>query len=158
MTQYYTVVGTDNMVKLSMVTTDPTYLVGEGERLLPDSPPSPPAYSDTQRPVRGEPVPAGATEIPYTIVTDAAMVAAKEKAARSVDPLDFMERFTDTEQLAVAEATMVNAQVKLWYDKMLAAKKVNFDDTRTQAGMTALVAAGIITAERSVEILPPYVV
>ncbi len=50
---------------------------------------------------------------------------------------------------------MSNAQVKLWYDKMLAAKKVNFDDPRTQAGMVALVDAGIITTERSAEILPP---
>lgn len=157
MTQYYTVVGVDNMVKLSMITTDPDYPVGEGERLLPDSPPSPPAYSDVQRPIRGEPVPADATEIGYTIVTDDAMVVAKAKAARSVDPIDFMERFTDAEQLAVVEATMTNASVKLWYDKMLAAKKVNFDDTRTQAGMAALVAAGIITEARSVEILPPYV-
>ncbi len=54
---------------------------GDGERLLPDSPPSPPAYSDVQRPVRGEPVPAEATEIPYTIVTDDAMVAAKAQAS-----------------------------------------------------------------------------
>jgi hypothetical protein len=81
------------------------------------------------------------------------MVADKAKAMRTIAPLDFMERFTDAEQLAVAGATMINAQVKLWYDKMLAAKNINFDDPRTVAGMNALVASGIITAARSAAIL-----
>jgi len=156
MTQFYTVVGSDNMVKLSTITTDPSYTVGSGERLLPDSPPTPPAYTDVQYAVRIEPVPADAIEVPYTIMTSQEMVAAKIVAGRTCEPLDFMERFSDEEQLAIAQATMSNAQVKLWYDKMLASKNVVFDDVRTQVGMTTLVNAGIITAQRSLEIIPTY--
>lgn len=62
--------------------------------------------------------------------------------------LEYLDLFTEAEQLAVVSATMVNAQVKLWYDKMLAASSITIADPRTAEGLDALVSAGLLTAER----------
>jgi hypothetical protein len=67
--------------------------------------------------------------------------------------LEFLALFTDAEQLAVATAAMQSAPVKLWYDKVLAASFVTLDDPRTAAGLSDLVAAGLLTAERKAEIV-----
>lgn len=67
--------------------------------------------------------------------------------------LDFLDLFTEPEQLAVATAAMVNPQVKLWYDKMLAAGFVTRADPRTETGLDALVGAGLLTAERKAAIV-----
>lgn len=69
-------------------------------------------------------------------------------------PLQFIEKFTEEEQLAIVTATMTQPVIKLWYDKLLAAGTVDMADPRLQAGMNALVSAGLITAERKEEILP----
>lgn len=68
--------------------------------------------------------------------------------------LQFMDRFTEAEQLAIVSATMVVPQVKLWYDRMIAATEIAYKDPRTLAGLQALVAGGLLTAERIDEILP----
>lgn len=62
--------------------------------------------------------------------------------------LEFLDLFTDEEQLAVASAAMSTAQVKLWYDRMLAASFVSLSDPRTSAGLQALVSAGLLTQVR----------
>lgn len=67
--------------------------------------------------------------------------------------LEFLERFNETEQLAVVSATLANAQVKLWYDKMLAASFVDITDPRTIGGLDALVAFNLLTETRKDEIL-----
>ena len=67
--------------------------------------------------------------------------------------LQFLDLFTESEQLAVATAAMQSAQVKLWYDRTLAAMFVTLADPRTSAGLTALVGAGLLTAERRDTIL-----
>lgn len=69
-------------------------------------------------------------------------------------PLSFFERFTEAEQLAIVTATMQVPQVKLWYDKLIAATEVVYADPRVSAGMDALVVAGLITQARSEQILP----
>jgi hypothetical protein len=73
---------------------------------------------------------------------------------RSVTPLQFFERFTADEQIAIVTATLTDPVVKLWYDKLLAAQEVVFADPRLSAGLDGMVAAGLITAERKTEILP----
>lgn len=79
-----------------------------------------------------------------------------ERAALPVErrytPLQFMELFTDAEQLAIVTATLANPAVKLWYDKMLAAQQINLSDARVTAGLAALVAAGLISQERVAEL------
>lgn len=70
---YYSVIGTDGYIKLSQVTRDQYYPVGPGERLLPDTPPDPREgdyIPGVTRPVRVEPVPENATEVPYIIVNE----------------------------------------------------------------------------------------
>ena len=67
--------------------------------------------------------------------------------------LEFFDLFTDAEQLAVASAAMASAQVKLWYDRMLAASFVSLSDPRTSAGLQALVTESLITQARMDAIL-----
>lgn len=67
--------------------------------------------------------------------------------------LEYLDLFTEAEQLAVVGATMAVPQVKLWYDKMLAAGYVTSADPRTEGGLAALVGAGLLTEARKAEIL-----
>ena len=67
--------------------------------------------------------------------------------------LEFLDLFTEAEQLAVATAAMQSAQVKLWYDRTLAAMFITLADPRTEAGLDALVGAGLLTAERKAAIV-----
>ena len=67
--------------------------------------------------------------------------------------LEYLDLFTESEQLAVVSATMAVPQVKLWYDKMLAAGYITSADPRTEGGLAALVGAGLLTEARKVEIL-----
>jgi hypothetical protein len=71
-----------------------------------------------------------------------------------ITPLQFINRFTDAEQLAIVTATMQSPVVKLWYDKLLAAQSVEFADPRVASGLDSLVAAGLLTQDRALEILP----
>lgn len=75
-------------------------------------------------------------------------------APSSTTPLQFFERFTDAEQLAIVAATMSNPTVKLWYDKLLAGREVFFADPRLSSGLNSLVAAGLLTEARKAEVLP----
>ena len=67
--------------------------------------------------------------------------------------LEYLDLFTEAEQLAVATAAMTNASAKLWYDRMLAANFITLADERTEAGLDALVAAGLITSARRTAIV-----
>ncbi len=67
--------------------------------------------------------------------------------------LQFLDLFTEAEQLAIATAAMQSAQVKLWYDRTLAAMFITLADPRTEGGLQALVDGGLLTAERKAEIV-----
>lgn len=72
--------------------------------------------------------------------------------------LEYLDKFTESEQLAVVTATLANAQVKLWYDKMLAASFIDLNDPRTSAGLDSLIAANLLAPSRKSEILEPEVI
>lgn len=72
---------------------------------------------------------------------------------KQLTSLEFLDLFTEAEQLSVATAAMQSAQVKLWYDRTLAAMFITLDDPRTEAGLTALVDSGMLTSERKAEIV-----
>jgi len=72
--------------------------------------------------------------------------------------LEYLGKFTESEQLAVVSATLQNAQIKLWYDKMLAASYVDITDPRTIGGLDALIAFGLIAAPRKSAILAPELI
>lgn len=74
--------------------------------------------------------------------------------AVATTPLQFLERFTEAEQLTITAAAMQSPALRLWYDKLMAAQEVVFADPRVSAGLSALVQAGLITQARSLEILP----
>ncbi|BEV07966.1 hypothetical protein [Methylophilus sp. DW102] len=94
---------------------------------------SPPADALTEKPVQYKP--------PKTVFTS----------------LEFLDKFTESEQLAVVEATMTNAAVKLWYDRLLAASFLDLADIRIPDGLNALVSAGLLEASRVAEIMTPEV-
>jgi len=67
--------------------------------------------------------------------------------------LAYLDLFTETEQLQVVTATMQSAQVKLWYDKMLAAEYITLADVRTEQGLAVLVSLSLLTPERKAQII-----
>lgn len=68
-------------------------------------------------------------------------------------PLELLDLFTESEQLGVVGATMVEPAVKLWYDRLIAATFVTYEDPRTEAGLQALVDAELITPSRKAAIV-----
>ena len=67
--------------------------------------------------------------------------------------LEMLDLFTEAEQLAVVEATMSVPDVKLWYDRLIAAMFVTYEDPRVEAGLQALLDADLLTPERKAEIV-----
>jgi hypothetical protein len=67
--------------------------------------------------------------------------------------LEFMELFTEDEQLTLVEASMTLPPVKLWYDKALGAQYIDLDDPRTEPGLQALVDANLISAARKATVM-----
>lgn len=64
---------------------------------------------------------------------------------KSWSPLAFLELFSDEKQLAVKQAAMSNAQIGLWYDKLLASQEVVANDERLLNGLAFMIANGILT-------------
>ena len=71
---------------------------------------------------------------------------------RTIDARDFLNRFTDDEKLAATELAQSNAQVQLWINESLAGE-VWLDHPKVEKGLSALVGAGKLTAERKEEIM-----
>jgi hypothetical protein len=95
---------------------------------------------------------------PAIVAAVQAVYAAHDPAAaapppRQLAPLDFMALFTEAELEAIVAATIQTAAIKLWYDRMLAARYIDLDDPLTSAGLDALVAAGLLTAARTASVL-----
>lgn len=66
---------------------------------------------------------------------------------------EFMDLFTEAEQLAIAGAAMTNVTVKLWYDRAVGADYIDLDDPRTVEGIQTMVTNGLLTAEKVADIL-----
>lgn len=88
-----------------------------------------------------------------TVIDEPEPLIESIQMVKSWTPLQFIEQFTDDEQLSVKTLSMSNAQIGLWYDKLLASQEVIVDDARLIAGLNALVSAGVLTRERVDEIL-----
>ena len=67
--------------------------------------------------------------------------------------LEFFDRFTDAEQVAIYDAAKTVTQVQIWLDKFKLASDIDVTDPRTIAGIQALEAAGLLAAGRAAEIL-----
>lgn len=73
-------------------------------------------------------------------------------AYRQMSSLDFLRLF-DPERRAIKQAAMQDVDVGIWYDDTVAAQFVTYSDPRVEQGLTALVDAGLLTAERKTEIV-----
>lgn len=69
--------------------------------------------------------------------------------------LEYLDRFTQAEQELIVTATGQNVQLKLFYDRLLAATFIDLEDPRTAAGIDALIAAGLFGSSRKAELLQP---
>jgi len=67
--------------------------------------------------------------------------------------LQMLDLFTESEQLAVVSATMAVPAVKLWYDRLIAATFITYEDPRTEGGLQALVDAGLLDPGRKADIV-----
>lgn len=76
-----------------------------------------------------------------------------QKPPKEFLPLEFLDLFTESEQLAVVTATMTVPVVKLWYDRLLAASFISISDERTEVGLDAIQNAGLLTEPRKNAIL-----
>lgn len=76
-----------------------------------------------------------------------------EKQGRIKSWLQFIELFTEAEQLAIVAATMSDPTVKLWYDKAQGANYIDLDDPRVIDGFQALIDRGLLTTVRRDRVL-----
>lgn len=67
--------------------------------------------------------------------------------------LEFMDLFTEAEQLAIAGAAMTDVAVKLWYDRAVGAQFIDVGDERLASGLQAFVTAGLLTSGRRNRVL-----
>lgn len=67
--------------------------------------------------------------------------------------LEFLDRFTDEELLAVRAAAQHDAAVELWLWRFDHAENVSLADPRTVKGVEGLEQAGLLAAGRAAEIL-----
>ena len=67
--------------------------------------------------------------------------------------LEFMDLFTDDEQLAIAGAAMTDVPTKLWYDRAVGAQFIDLGDERLAAGLQKMVDAKLLTGARRNRVL-----
>lgn len=67
--------------------------------------------------------------------------------------LEMLDLFTEDEQLAVKAAALQNAELALWYDRLIAATFVTYADPRVEVGLQALVDAQLLDPGRKAEIV-----
>lgn len=68
-------------------------------------------------------------------------------------PIDFFERFTKDERKAIRTAAKSNDDLEDWLDMLKVTGQVDTSSQRTIDGMAALVAGGLLSQQRSDEIL-----
>jgi hypothetical protein len=99
------------------------------------------------------------------IVADEAFIAAYHPDAeleietpapeikQPISVLDFRNRFTQDEKIAIYTAAKSVVAIQVWIDDLASAKDVNVTHDQTIAGINALESAGLIGAGRAAEIL-----
>ena len=78
--------------------------------------------------------------------------AASPPAYREMSSLEFLRLF-DTERRAIKQAAMQDVDIGIWHDDTVAAQFVTYSDPRVEQGLSALVAANLLTSERKAEIV-----
>lgn len=94
----------------------------------------------------------------WTVASDGTFAAPLPKAvikSATMTPLEFQARFHADEMTSIAQAAMTSTALFLFMLQMASAQTIDVSDTRTVAGVGALVAAKLLTAERGTAILTP---
>lgn len=71
---------------------------------------------------------------------------------RVVTVLQFRDRLTAEEELAITAAGMTSPAVRVWLDRLAAAQEISLDDPRTVAGLQQMEATGLLAPGRGTEI------
>lgn len=72
--------------------------------------------------------------------------------------LDFRDRFTHAEQLAIRQAQFEDMEVGLVYDNFQAAQYIDIEDPRVAAGLDLYEAKNLLEPGRKTELLEPEVI
>ena len=72
--------------------------------------------------------------------------------------LEFRDRFTIEEQLAIRQAQLVDMEVGLVYDNFQAAQFIDVEDPRVSQGIDLYVSKGLLGPRRKTELLEPELV
>lgn len=80
-------------------------------------------------------------------------VPAVQTHVRVLTVLQFRDRLTAEEELAITAAGMSSPAVRVWLDRLAAAQEINLDDPRTAAGLQQMEEAGLLAPGRGAEIL-----
>lgn len=72
---------------------------------------------------------------------------------RQVTPLAFMQRLPAAKQAAIADAALKSPAILLLLLRLAGAQMVDLDDPETVAGVAALRAAGLLTADEAAAVL-----
>jgi len=70
-----------------------------------------------------------------------------------ISRVDFVNRFTDDEYVAILTASKTDVIVEAWFDKLYMSSQINLIDEKTINGINMLVSKGLLTEERSQQIL-----
>lgn len=73
--------------------------------------------------------------------------------SRILTRLEFRNRFTMAEKVAIYNAANSNVEIKIWLDDLACAESVDLFDPQTQQSLEALVQSGLLTEQRKNEIL-----
>lgn len=92
-------------------------------------------------------------KIPDKDTLDAAWAAREIDHIWSVDA--FFDRFTPQEIIGITAAAATDGEVAYLKEKLLSRRQVRRSSPELQAAMTALVAKGLLTEPRRIEILTP---
>ncbi|MCC6718147.1 MAG: hypothetical protein IT555_09690 [Acetobacteraceae bacterium] len=84
---------------------------------------------------------------------DAWTAAANPASLRMIAPLEFLLRFTAAERTAIRAAAAASPELADWIDQARFAREIELDAAMTIAGLDALIAAGLLTAERRAAVL-----
>lgn len=72
--------------------------------------------------------------------------------------LEFRDRFTQEEKLAIRQAQLVDMEVGILYDDLQAASFVDLEDPRVGSGLDLYISKGLLDPKRKDELLAPELV
>src|SRR5690625_1589289 len=72
--------------------------------------------------------------------------------------LEFRDRFTLEEQLAIRQAQFTDMEVGLVYDNFQAAQFIDIEDPRVEQGIDLYIAKGLLAPGRKTELLEPELI